>query len=81
MSLSNEQKKDLSKLGEYFRQIEKIAIENNIDLDVFMSQYTDNGFAVYATEKVSIGESAEKRKNVFQKAQKEKPTKSTVKSH
>ena len=81
MSLSNEQKKDLSKLGEYFRQIEKIAIENNIDLDVFMSQYTDNGFAVYATEKVSLNESSEKRKNVFQKSQKEKPTKSSVKSH
>ena len=81
MSLSKEQKKDLSQLGEYFRQIEKIAIENNIDLDVFISQYTDDGFAVYATEKVTIGESTEKRKNVFQKAQKEKPTKSTVKSH
>ena len=80
MSLSNEQKKDLSKLGEYFRQIEKIAIENNIDLDVFMSQYTDNGLAVYATEKVSIGESAEKRKNVFQKSQKEKSTKGSIKS-
>ncbi|MBP9123878.1 MAG: hypothetical protein KBF60_12090 [Ignavibacteriaceae bacterium] len=81
MSLSNEQKKDLNQLGEYFRQIEKIAIENNIDLDVFMSQYTDNGFAVYATEKVSLSEKAEKRKTVFQKTQKEKPTKSSVKSH
>ena len=81
MSLSKEQKKDLSQLGEYFRQIEKIAIENNIDLDVFMSQYTDNGFAVYATEKVSLSEKEKKQKTVFQKTQKEKPTKSSVKSH
>ena len=46
-----------------------------------MSQYTDNGFAVYATEKVSLSEKAEKLKTVFQKTQKEKPTKSSVKSH
>ena len=78
MSLSNEQKKDLSKLGEYFRQIEKIAIENNIDLDVFMSQYTDNGFAVYATEKVSLYLKASKRKKVFEKAGKEKAEKTTA---
>ncbi len=81
MSLSKEQKKDLSQLGEYFRQIEKIGIENNIDLDVFMSDYKDDGFAVYATEKVSLNENAEKRKNVFQKAQKEKTTKERIKTH
>lgn len=81
MSLSKEQKKDLSQLGEYFRQIEKIGVENNIDLDVFMSDYKDDGFAVYATEKVSLTENAEKRKNVFQKAQKEKSTKDGIKSH
>lgn len=81
MSLSKEQKKDLSQLGEYFRQIEKIGVENNIDLDVFMSEYKADGFAVYATEKVSLSENAEKRKKVFQKAQKEKVTKDRVKTH
>lgn len=82
MSLSKEQKKDLNQLGEYFRKLEKIAIENNIDLDVFMSEYKDDGFAVYATEKVSLNANAEKRKNVFQKSQKEeKTTKVPAKSH
>lgn len=82
MSLSKEQKKDLNQLGEYFRKLEKIAIENNIDLDVFMSEYKDDGFAVYATEKVSLNANAEKRKNVFQKAQKEEKIKKvTAKSH
>jgi len=82
MSLSKEQKKDLNQLGEYFRKLEKIAIENNIDLDVFMSDYKDDGFAVYATEKVSLNVNAEKRKNVFQKAQKEEKIKKVAaKSH
>jgi hypothetical protein len=80
MSLSQEQKKDLEKLGDQFRKLEKIAIENNIDLDVFMSEYNENGFSVYATESVSIKENAEKRKNVFQRSTKEKTTKTTAKS-
>ncbi len=79
MSLSKEQKKDLNQLGEYFRQLELIAVENKIDLDVFMSEYKADGFSVYATEKVSLTGEAEKRKEVFQKAStnpKEKATKS-----
>lgn len=81
MSLSPEQKKDLDKLGDQFRKLEKIAIENNLDLDVFMSEYNENGFSVYATESVSLKQNAEKRKNVFQKAGKEKTTKTAAKSH
>ena len=75
MSLSREQKKDLNQLGEYFRQLEHIAVENKIDLDVFMSEYKADGFSVYATEKVSIDATTEKRKQAFQKSgieQKEK---------
>ena len=62
MSLSREQKKDLNQLGEYFRQLEHIAVENKIDLDVFMSEYKADGFSVYATEKVTIDATTEKRK-------------------
>jgi hypothetical protein len=83
MSLSKEQKKDLNQLGEYFRQLELIAVENKIDLDVFMSEYKADGFSVYATEKVSITGEAEKRKAVFQKAgtiQKDKATRSAAKN-
>ena len=80
MSLSEEQKKDLNKLGDYFRKIEKIAIENKIDLDVFMTQYTSEGFEVYATEKVNIAEVSKDRKKVFEKAE-TKVTKTTTKRH
>ncbi|MBL0103281.1 MAG: hypothetical protein IPP51_05685 [Bacteroidetes bacterium] len=81
MSLSKEQKKDLEHLGEYFRKLEKISIENNIDLDVFMTEYNSEGVEVYATEKVSLGDKAVKRKNIFEKADKEKTTKSSAKNH
>lgn len=70
MTLTKEQQRDLAQLSEYFRKIEKIAVENNIDLDVFMSEYNKDGFAIYATER--IGLNPKKRKSVFEKAGKEK---------
>ncbi len=81
MSLSNEQKKELSKIGEQLRKIEKLAVENSLDLDVFMTEYNEKGFAVYATEKVSINPVAKKRKDVFQKETNPKAIKATSKSH
>jgi len=74
MSLTREQKQDLEKLSTYFEKIEKLAAKNGIDLDVFMSEYKDDGYAVYATEKVEIKEKADTRKKVFEKAGKEKST-------
>jgi len=71
MSLTREQKKDLDQLSHYFKRIEKIATEKNIDLDVYMSEYREEGYAFYATEKVSLGEKANSRKKVFEKAGKE----------
>ena len=81
MSLSEEQKKDLSTLGDFFRKIEKISVENKIDLDVFMSEYNEYGYAGDATEKVALNPTAEVRQDVFKKSEKEKTKKSTVKSH
>ncbi|HRH66182.1 MAG TPA: hypothetical protein PLU53_07790 [Bacteroidia bacterium] len=78
MPLSKEQQKDLRDLNEYFKRIERLAEEHNIDLDVFMSEYRDDGYAVYATEKVSLQDKATKRKKVFEKAGKEKSDKSSV---
>ena len=72
MSLSKEQKKELDELGRYLKKIEELTVENNIDLDVFMSEYKESGYAVYATEKVSVNEKAQKRKRVFEKAGKTK---------
>ena len=73
MALSKEQKGDLNQLSEYFKKIEKLAVENKIDLDVFMSEYKENGFAIYSTEKIGINTAADKRKTVFEKGGKEKP--------
>ena len=78
MPLSKEQYEDLEKLNGYFQQIERFAEDNNIDLDVFMSEYRDDGYAVYATEKVSLYLKAKKRKKVFEKAGKEKAEKTTA---
>jgi hypothetical protein len=73
MTLSKEQRRDLNQLSEYFKKIEKIAVENSIDLDVFMSEYHKDGFAIYATEKIGPNLNANKRKTVFEKVGKEKP--------
>lgn len=71
MSLSQEQKQDLNELSKHLRRIEEFAIQNNIDLDVFMTQYSKKGIAVYGTEKVSLEKGkAEKRKKVFEKSEK-----------
>ncbi len=70
MSLTKEQKQDLEQLSTYFRKLEKLALKKGIDLDVFISEYKDDGYAVYATE--SIKEKADNRKKIFEKAGKEK---------
>ena len=72
MSLTREQKKDLNELGEYFRKIEKLAVANKIDLDVFMTVYREDGYHVYSTETIGAADRAEKRKRIFEKAGKEK---------
>ena len=43
MSLSKEQRKELDEFGRYLKKIEELTVENNIDLDVFMSEYKDTG--------------------------------------
>jgi len=77
MNLTKEQKEDLEKLSTYFEKIEKLAAKNGIDLDVFISEYKDDGYAVYATEKIEISEKAGSRKKVFEKAVKEKSVEKT----
>jgi hypothetical protein len=68
MSLSEAQKQELSKLSLYFEKLEKLAAKNNIDLDVFISEYKDDGYSIYQTEKIEMQKNAEKRKKVFQKS-------------
>lgn len=77
MSLSDLQKEELSKLSVYFEKLEKLASKNNVDLDVFISEYKDDGYSFYRTEKIEMEEKAEKRKKVFEgSAKKDKAAKS-----
>ena len=68
MSLTAQQKEELSKLSIYFEKLEKLAAKNNIDLDVFISEYKDDGYSIYQTEKIEMQKNAEKRKKIFQKS-------------
>jgi hypothetical protein len=97
MSLTKEQKKDLQQLSHYFEKVEKLAAKNNVDLDVYISEYWDNGYAVYATERVELKDellkndverieqmtTARKRKNVFEEhgQEKTKKEKEKVRKH
>ena len=78
MTLTSEQKKDLKVLGKQLREIEKMAQEQSIDLDVFITEYGDDGVNLYATEKIS--QKAARRKTVFEKHGSEKK-KSQTKNH
>jgi hypothetical protein len=92
MTLTKEQKKDLAQLSTYFDKVEKLAAKNKLDLDVYISEYWDNGYAVYATEKVDLKDAilkqdverieqqstARKRRKVFEKHGKEKTEKEKV---
>ena len=77
MSLSELQKEELGKLSVYFEKLEKLATKNNIDLDVFISEYKDDGYSIYRTEKVEMEKKAEKRKKVFEKSGKKDKTTAT----
>ena len=72
MSLTREQKRDLNQLSEYLKKIEKLSVENSIDLDVFVTDYNRDGFSIYTTEKISLNSDAQKRKNIFEKDANEK---------
>jgi hypothetical protein len=72
MSLTEQQKEELSKLSLYFEKLEKLATKNNIDLDVFISEYKDDGYSFYQTEKIELQKKTDKRKKVFEKSGAEK---------
>jgi len=76
MSLTAQQKEELGKLSLYFEKLEKLAAKNNIDLDVFISEYKDDGYSIYQTEKIEMQQKAEKRKKIFEKSGENKTTKS-----
>ena len=77
MTLTKEQKRNLQQMSEYLKKIEKLSKENNLDLDVFMTNYTGDDINIYATEKIDLSSTAEKRKKIFEKSEKEKLKRAT----
>ncbi len=73
MSLTREQQRDLNQISEYFKKIETITTEDSIDLDVFVTEYNEDGFSIYATEKIRFKTNIDKRKNIFEKSTAVKP--------
>ena len=74
MSLTREQQRELNQIREYFKKIETITVDDSIDLDVFVTEYNENGFSIYATEKIRFKTNSDKRKNIFEKSTAAKPT-------
>ena len=72
MSLTREQKRDLNQLSEHFKKIEKLTVENSIDLDVFVTDYNRDGFSIYSTERIGLKSNSQKRKSVFENNENEK---------
>lgn len=73
MSLTREQKRDLNQISEQLKKIEKLTLENSIDLDVFVTDYNREGFFIYSTEKIVLSDGAQKRKSVFKQEAISKP--------
>ena len=66
MELKLEEKKELSQLSGYFKKLEITANHLGIDLDDYISEYRDNGYAT-----LIVNETAPKtsqRKDAFKKA-------------
>jgi hypothetical protein len=80
MSLTSEQQKQMKAISKQLREIERVALENSIDLDVFITGYDDEGISIYATERINHKESAVKRKKVFEKHGKETKKTSATKN-
>ncbi|MEO0311534.1 MAG: hypothetical protein RIQ89_1191 [Bacteroidota bacterium] len=70
MSLTSQQQQELKQLSQYLRDLEKNVVENGIDLDVYMAEYHEGGYADYRTETITFNDKAAKRKKVFEKANK-----------
>ena len=75
MTLSKQQKGELDRLSMKLKKLENQLIINNIDLDVFMPDYTKNEQEIYPTEKTNMD--PQKRKQIFEQSELNK-TKITI---
>ncbi len=66
MELTIEEKKELSQLSGYFKKIEVSANHLGIDLDDYIAEYRDNGYAQLVVKDADA--KIPDRKDAFQKA-------------
>lgn len=71
MSITIHQKRGLTKIGEYFKKLELIASDNNIDLDKLMNVYME-GLDNFKDDKINSQARAEDRRRIFEKEHNEK---------
>jgi hypothetical protein len=70
MKLAVEKNAEFKKLSQYFEKIESIAAKMGVEVDDLIQEFKNNNTAAYATFKKSILGIAQKRKDVFKRADK-----------
>jgi hypothetical protein len=78
MQLTLEEKKELSQLSGYFKKLEIAANHAGIDLDDYISEFRDNGYADLAIKEANV--SASQRKEAFQKSSRKEDKVKTVRA-
>ena len=71
MSITIHQKRGITKIGEYFKKLELIASDNNIDLDLLMNVYKD-GLENFIDDKINTQARTKNRRHIFEKEQNKK---------
>ena len=69
MSITIHQKRGIAKINDCFNRLEKIAIENNIDLDALMNIHKYEGVENLDEGKLNFKERTESRRRIFQNKQ------------
>jgi hypothetical protein len=77
MSLTPEQQQELKKLATELNKMERFAVENNINLDSFVSVFNEAGSPV---ERETLSEKGISRKKAFGAGQEKQRNTATVKS-
>jgi len=70
MKLAVEKNAELKKLSQYFEKIESIAAKMGVEVDDLIQEFKNNNTAAYATFKKSILGIAQKRQDIFKRADK-----------
>ena len=68
MKLAIEKNTELKKLAQYFQKIEAIAAKMGVEVDDLIQEFKNNNTAAYATFKKNILAIAQKRQDIFKRA-------------